>query len=145
MYAHRFTHFNACTTHRHSEKEGCLHTAPLILMPALHTGVQKKKAVCTQLHSFSCLHYTQAFRKRRLSAHRFTHFNVCTTHRRSEKEGCLHTASLILMSALHTGEWSHSQANHSALGRAPGTPKLGGNVGTRAGLDALGKRKISHT
>jgi hypothetical protein len=62
----------------------------------------------------------------------------------SEKEGCLHIASLILTSALNTGEWSHSHANHSALGTAPGTPKLGGSVGTRAGVDALDKRKISH-
>jgi hypothetical protein len=36
----------------YSEKEGCLHTAPHILMPALHTGVQKRKDVCTQIHSF---------------------------------------------------------------------------------------------
>jgi len=41
----------------------------------------------------------------------------------------------LLTSALHGGEWPRSRLNRfTPLGRAPGTHRIGGSVGHRAGL-----------
>jgi hypothetical protein len=49
----------------------------------------------------------------------------------------------FLASALDGGEWSASRPGHfTPRERAPGTHRIGGWVGLRAGLDAVVKRKI---
>jgi hypothetical protein len=48
-----------------------------------------------------------------------------------------------LTSAPDGGEWSGSRPGRfTPRERAPGTPRIGGWVGPRAGLDAVVKRKI---
>jgi hypothetical protein len=54
------------------------------------------------------------------------------------------TAPTFLTWALVGGEWSASRSGRFTPGeRAPGNHWMGGWVGTRTGLDAVEKRKIS--
>jgi hypothetical protein len=48
-----------------------------------------------------------------------------------------------LTSVLDGGEWSDSLSGRFTTGeRAPSTNLIGGSVSTRAGMDAVGKRKV---